>query len=89
MLHAAKLAIRGIFGYLRSIFKYFIFYFDFLGIIAIFKQQGGCVRAKVIAYKDFIKLCRGSEIQRSEAMREGKDYVVQDGDVMRFELMCR
>lgn len=44
----------------------------------------GCVCSEVIAYKDFIKLWWGSEIQRSEAMREGKDYVVQDGDVMHF-----
>ena len=45
----------------------------------------GFIRAEVISYNDYNKF--GSEIKVKEAgkMRiEGKDYVVQDGDVMHF-----
>lgn len=47
--------------------------------------EKGFIRAETIAYEDFIKY--GGEIKAKEAgaMRvEGKDYVVQDGDVMHF-----
>lgn len=47
--------------------------------------ERGFIRAQVIAYDDFIAL--GGEAKAKEAgkMRaEGKDYVVQDGDVIHF-----
>jgi ribosome-binding ATPase len=47
--------------------------------------EKGFIRAEVIAYDDYVKL--GGEARAKEAgkMRlEGKDYIVQDGDVMHF-----
>ena len=47
--------------------------------------EKGFIRAETIAYEDFVR-CKG-ELGAKEAgkMRlEGKDYVVQDGDVMHF-----
>jgi GTP-binding protein YchF len=47
--------------------------------------EKGFIRAEVIAYKDFVEL--GGEAKAKEAgkMRlEGKEYIVQDGDVMHF-----
>lgn len=47
--------------------------------------EKGFIRAEVIKYEDFIKY--GSEAAVREAGKlkvEGKDYVVQDGDVMHF-----
>jgi ribosome-binding ATPase YchF (GTP1/OBG family) len=47
--------------------------------------ERGFIRAQTIAYNDFITL--GGEAKAKEAgkMRsEGKEYVVQDGDVMNF-----
>jgi GTP-binding protein YchF len=47
--------------------------------------EKGFIRAEVIAYNDFIKY--GSEAKCREVGRlriEGKEYVVQDGDVMHF-----
>jgi hypothetical protein len=47
--------------------------------------EKGFIRAEVIAYEDFIKY--GGEAGAKEAgkMRlEGKDYIVQDGDIMHF-----
>jgi len=47
--------------------------------------EKGFIRAEVISYEDFIKY--GGELGAKEAgkMRlEGKDYIVQDGDVMHF-----
>jgi GTP-binding protein YchF len=47
--------------------------------------EKGFIRAEVIAYEDFVKY--GGEAGAKEAgkMRlEGKDYIVQDGDVMHF-----
>ncbi|MFA6428509.1 MAG: redox-regulated ATPase YchF [Candidatus Buchananbacteria bacterium] len=47
--------------------------------------ERGFIRAEVIAYADFIKA--GSELKAKELglMRlEGKDYVVQDGDICNF-----
>jgi ribosome-binding ATPase len=48
-------------------------------------MERGFIRAEVIAYEDFIAF--GSEVKCKEAGKlrlEGKDYVVQDGDVIRF-----
>ncbi len=47
--------------------------------------EKGCIRAEVIKYEDYIKY--GSEAAVREAGKmsvEGKDYVVQDGDIMHF-----
>jgi len=47
--------------------------------------EKGFIRAEVISYDDFIKY--GSELKIKEAgkMRvEGKEYIVQDGDIMHF-----
>jgi GTP-binding protein YchF len=47
--------------------------------------EKGFIRAEVIKYEDFIRY--GSEAAVREAGRmsvEGKDYVVQDGDIMHF-----
>ena len=47
--------------------------------------ERGFIRAEVMAYADFIRL--GSEAKCREAGKlrlEGKDYVVQDGDIVHF-----
>lgn len=47
--------------------------------------EAGFIRAEVIAYEDFVKY--GSEAAVKEAGKlkvEGKEYIVQDGDVMHF-----
>src|SRR5207244_53486 len=47
--------------------------------------ERGFIRAEVIAYEDFVRL--GSEARCREAGKlrlEGKDYVVQDGDIVHF-----
>ena len=47
--------------------------------------EKGFIRAEVIAYNDYVEL--GSEQSVKEAGKlsvEGKDYIVQDGDVMHF-----
>jgi hypothetical protein len=47
--------------------------------------EKGFIRAEVIKYEDYIKL--GSEQAVKEAGKlyvEGKDYIVQDGDIMHF-----
>ena len=47
--------------------------------------ERGFIRAEVIAYDDFVAL--GSEAKCKEAGKlrlEGKDYIVQDGDIMLF-----
>ena len=47
--------------------------------------EKGFIKAEVIAYEDFVSL--GGEAKCKEAGKlklEGKDYVVQDGDVMHF-----
>ena len=48
--------------------------------------ERGFIRAQTIAYNDFVTL--GGEVAAKEAGKardEGKDYVVQDGDVMLFK----
>jgi len=47
--------------------------------------EKGFIRAQTIAYEDFVRL--GGEQPAKEAGRmrsEGKEYIVQDGDVMNF-----
>jgi ribosome-binding ATPase YchF (GTP1/OBG family) len=47
--------------------------------------EKGFIRAEVIGYDDFVKL--GSEQACKEAGKmsvEGKEYVVEDGDIMYF-----
>jgi GTP-binding protein YchF len=47
--------------------------------------QKGFIRAEVIAYEDFVN-CRGEQGAKDAGKwrLEGKDYVVQDGDVIHF-----
>ncbi|MER8956003.1 redox-regulated ATPase YchF [Mesorhizobium sp. M0833] len=48
--------------------------------------ERGFIRAQTIAYDDFVRL--GGEVAAKEAGRardEGKEYVVQDGDIMLFK----
>ncbi len=47
--------------------------------------EKGFIKAEVIAYEDFVNL--GGELKCKEAGKlklEGKDYIVQDGDIMHF-----
>lgn len=47
--------------------------------------ERGFIRAEVVGYEDFVRL--GSEAKAREAGKlrlEGKDYVVQDGDIVNF-----
>ena len=47
--------------------------------------EKGFIKAEVIAYEDFVNL--GGEAKCKEAGKlklEGKDYIVQDGDIMHF-----
>ena len=47
--------------------------------------ERGFIRAEVMAFDDFVRL--GSEAKCREAGKlrlEGKDYVVQDGDIVHF-----
>jgi len=47
--------------------------------------ERGYIRAQTIAYDDFVSLGGEQKAKESGKMRaEGKDYVVQDGDVMNF-----
>ncbi|MCP4974664.1 MAG: redox-regulated ATPase YchF [Maribacter sp.] len=47
--------------------------------------EKGFIRAEVIAYDDYIKYGSEAKVKEAGKMRvEGKDYVVQDGDVMHF-----
>jgi len=48
-------------------------------------MQRGFIRAETIAYADYVQL--GGETGAKDAgklRQEGKEYVVQDGDVMHF-----
>jgi ribosome-binding ATPase YchF (GTP1/OBG family) len=47
--------------------------------------ERGFIRAEVISYKDFVA-CTGEQGAREvgKLRSEGKDYVVQDGDVIHF-----
>ena len=45
----------------------------------------GFIRAQVISYKDFINCIGEQGAKEAGKMRsEGKEYIVQDGDVMHF-----
>ena len=47
--------------------------------------EKGFIRAEVISYDDYIKFKGESGAQEAGRLRlEGKDYVVEDGDVMHF-----
>jgi len=47
--------------------------------------EKGFIRAEVIAYNDFVTLgCEAACRAAGKLRVEGKDYVVQDGDVMHF-----
>jgi len=47
--------------------------------------EKGFIRAETIAYDDYVRLKGETGAREAGRMRlEGKDYVVQDGDVMHF-----
>ncbi len=47
--------------------------------------EKGFIRAEVIAYDDFIKYGSEAAVKEAGKMRvEGKEYIVQDGDIMHF-----
>ena len=47
--------------------------------------EKGFIRAEVIAYDDYVRLKGEAKAKEAGKMRlEGKDYIVQDGDVMHF-----
>ncbi len=47
--------------------------------------EKGFIRAEVIAYDDFVNLGGETKCKEAGKMRlEGKDYVVQDGDILHF-----
>ncbi len=47
--------------------------------------EKGFIRAEVISYEDYIKYGSETKVKEAGKMRvEGKDYIVQDGDVMHF-----
>ena len=47
--------------------------------------EKGFIRAEVVAYDDFIAYCGEHGAKEAGKLRlEGKDYIVQDGDVMHF-----
>ena len=47
----------------------------------------GFIKAEVVKYEDFIHLggWKGSR-EKGKARFEGRDYVVQDGDVVEFKI---
>ena len=47
--------------------------------------EKGFIRAETISYEDFVKFGGEAKAKEAGAMRsEGKDYIVQDGDVLHF-----
>ena len=47
--------------------------------------EKGFIRAEVIAYNDFVSYGNEAKVKEAGKMRvEGKNYIVQDGDVMHF-----
>ena len=47
--------------------------------------ERGFIRAEVIPYADYIRLGTESAAKAAGVMRvEGKEYIVQDGDIMHF-----
>ena len=47
--------------------------------------EKGFIRAEVIAYEDFVSLGGEAKCKEAGKMRlEGKDYIVQDGDILHF-----
>lgn len=47
--------------------------------------EKGFIRAEVIAYEDYVKYGSESAVKEAGKLRiEGKEYIVQDGDVMHF-----
>ncbi|MDO9038991.1 MAG: redox-regulated ATPase YchF [Lutibacter sp.] len=47
--------------------------------------EKGFIRAEVIAYDDFVKYGSEAKVKEAGKMRvEGKEYIVQDGDIMHF-----
>lgn len=48
-------------------------------------MERGFIRAEVVAYPDFVKTGSFAEAKKQGVFRlEGKDYIVQDGDIITF-----
>lgn len=48
-------------------------------------MERGFIRAEVVAYDDLIRLGSMAAVREAGLLRlEGRDYVVQDGDVILF-----
>jgi ribosome-binding ATPase len=48
-------------------------------------MERGFIRAEVVAYDDFVKAGSFAESKKQGTFRlEGKEYVVQDGDIITF-----
>ena len=49
------------------------------------KKKKGFIRAEVIKYDDYVSLKSEAACKEAGKMSvEGKDYLVQDGDIMHF-----
>ena len=47
--------------------------------------EKGFIRAEVISYDDYVNFGTEAKVKEAGKMRvEGKEYIVQDGDVMHF-----
>ena len=47
--------------------------------------ENGFIRAEVISYEDYAQYGTEAKVKEAGKMRvEGKEYIVQDGDVMHF-----
>lgn len=47
--------------------------------------EKGFIKAEVISYEDFVKFGGEAKCKDAGKLRlEGKDYIVQDGDIMHF-----
>ena len=48
-------------------------------------MERGFIRAEVVAYEDFVALGSDAKCREAGKLRlEGKDYLVRDGDIVRF-----
>jgi ribosome-binding ATPase YchF (GTP1/OBG family) len=48
--------------------------------------EKGFIKAEVVSFEDFISLGGEAEARKNGKLRlEGKEYIVQDGDVMHFK----
>jgi ribosome-binding ATPase YchF (GTP1/OBG family) len=55
--------------------------------------ERGFIKAEVVAFEDFKALCNGQKSMApikaaGKYRQEGKTYVVQDGDIIHFQVCC-